>query len=253
MKRLLPFLFLLLGPVEAQVVQPIDSKLTMPAPDCAAIFRTTSAKRAVVIDNRTAACTEWVVSYSSSGLTGLTVSLESAADSNGSPSAWGTFPGASPSTLVGIGLIAGHNYQPWVSINISGLSGTGFVSGTLSGFKARPTGFYFSFVTATISNGNSLSGAVALSYATPVRITMPAGWDAARLTFQVSYDGITFNDLYDEYGQEVTIEASAGRGIRLDPKILFGAMFLKVRSGIGASPVNQTASRTIVLVTRVLQ
>lgn len=103
-------------------------------------------------------------------------------------------------------------------------------------------------VTATIALNASLSGAVHLGSGVLTGIVMPAAWDAAGLTFQVSADdGTTYNNLYDEFGAEVAVSASTSRFIRLNPTEWLGVQYLKVRSGTAAVAVNQTAARSIVL------
>ncbi len=84
----------------------------------------------------------------------------------------------------------------------------------------------------------------------PVRIIMPATWVAAVLTVQTSIDGVTFNDLYDEYGQEVSLTVGANRSIRLLPSEWAGVRYFKLRSGTSAVPVNQTADRVLTVVVR---
>lgn len=105
---------------------------------------------------------------------------------------------------------------------------------------------------ATIPAGQSLSAAVPLAVngETLVAIQMPAAWTAAALTFQAAHDDdATFVDLYNAAGVEVTIQAAQSRYIPVDPADFRGVLFLKIRSGTGAAPVNQTADRTLILVT----
>ena len=105
---------------------------------------------------------------------------------------------------------------------------------------------------ANIANGAALSAAVCLGDKILCAIQMPAAWTAADLTFQVSYDkGVTWTDLHDDGGTEVKISSPAAGEVRLlDPSGFASCMFLKVRSGVSATPVNQGAARTITLVTR---
>lgn len=105
-------------------------------------------------------------------------------------------------------------------------------------------------VTATISSGGSLSAAVPLGAATLVGISMPASWDSAGLTFQVSADGTNFQDMQTS-SAELSMTAAAGKYIAVDPTLWRGVNLLKVRSGTSGSPVNQTADRTITLVLRI--
>lgn len=103
-------------------------------------------------------------------------------------------------------------------------------------------------VEATISSGESLSAAVDLGDGALVRIAMPSSWTTADLTFQTSYDGTTYSDLYDADGNEYDVSAAASREIIVPIADLIGARYVKVRSGTTGTPVNQGADRTINLV-----
>jgi hypothetical protein len=106
---------------------------------------------------------------------------------------------------------------------------------------------------ATIAAGTALSGPCALGALTLVGISMPAVWTAAPLTFQVSPDGVTWQELYDGAGNEVTVTAAAGQFVipLADPSYLWrGVNLVQVRSGTAAAPVNQVAAAVINLVTR---
>ena len=104
--------------------------------------------------------------------------------------------------------------------------------------------------TATIANGESLSGAVDLGSASLVAIQMPASWTAASLTFQVSYDCATYADVKDELGTEFTVTAAASLVIASAAiaATFLGARYLKVRSGTSGVPVNQGAARDIKII-----
>ena len=106
--------------------------------------------------------------------------------------------------------------------------------------------------TATIAASASLSGVVTLGAGTPAAFEMPAAWDTAPLTFQTSTDGTTFQDYYDSAGNEVTVVVAAAHNINQDVGDFAGARFIKIRSGTGSAPVNQTSSRTIRVSLRVL-
>lgn len=105
-------------------------------------------------------------------------------------------------------------------------------------------------VPATIANGASLSASIDLESQSLVGIHMPATWTAANLTFQVSEDGTTFDNLYDVNGVEKTINAAASRYIYVSPAEWVGVRFIKVRSGTSAAAVNQGAAANIQLVTK---
>lgn len=108
-------------------------------------------------------------------------------------------------------------------------------------------------VAVTIAINESLSGAVAVGDGVFTGIVMPAAWTAAVLTFQASFDGTTFYNLYDEAGGEYTIAADASRYITVPAGDFAGVRFLKVRSGTAAAAVNQAAARTLSLIVRNIQ
>ena len=99
----------------------------------------------------------------------------------------------------------------------------------------------------TIANGASLSGAVDTGGGTVCGIAMPGTWTTANLTFQVSADGATYQDLYDKGGTEYTVTAAASRYIELPPADFAGIRFLKVRSGTTGTAVNQADVRALLL------
>ena len=109
---------------------------------------------------------------------------------------------------------------------------------------------YIETQTVTIASGASLSPEVALGEKTLVGIVMPAGWDAASLTFQATPDDANFSELQDGAGNAVSFTVSAGVFIAVDPTKWRGVTGIKVRSGTSGSPVNQTANRTLTLITR---
>jgi hypothetical protein len=105
------------------------------------------------------------------------------------------------------------------------------------------------FVTpVTIANAQALSSIIVCKGLKLAGILMPAAWDAAAITLQASMDGSTFLDVNDKAGAEVSITTAAGKCITLDPAPLQAFCFLRIRSGTGATPVNQTAQRVVTLI-----
>jgi len=106
-------------------------------------------------------------------------------------------------------------------------------------------------VSAVIAVDAALSAAVDLADEAPVGISMSAGWNAAAITFQISTDGVTFTDLFDSGGTEVAISSAnvaAGRYISFTALLsnsFRGSRYIKIRSGVTALPVDQTAARTL--------
>lgn len=95
-----------------------------------------------------------------------------------------------------------------------------------------------------IASGQSLSQAMLI----PGRLTgiqMPSSWTTANLTFQGSLDGVTFTNIYDAFGNEVTVDAAASELITIDD--LQSQTYLKVRSGTSGTPVTQGAARVLLL------
>lgn len=108
-----------------------------------------------------------------------------------------------------------------------------------------------STVAATIASGTSLSSGVDLGTGRLVGIIMPAAWTSAALTFQGSADGTTYADLYDDSLERMIASSGAvpSRHLLLAFGDWLGVRAIKVRSGTGASPVNQSADRVLTLVT----
>lgn len=105
----------------------------------------------------------------------------------------------------------------------------------------------------TIPSGQSMSNPALLGDHVLVGIRMPAAWDAASLTFQISYDnGASWQNLFDDGGNEVTLSPASPAGLYLavSPDPFGGIILLKVRSGTSATPVNQTATRAMTLIGR---
>lgn len=100
-----------------------------------------------------------------------------------------------------------------------------------------------------IANGASLSGAVEIGAGTLVGIQLPTLTSAA-ISFQGSFDGVTYAEVLDASSQAVEITASTGASYLQAPADLHGVPFLKVRSGTSGSPVNQGAARTISLIVK---
>jgi len=100
-----------------------------------------------------------------------------------------------------------------------------------------------------IRAGESLSERADFTNGRPVRIVTPVGWDGAVVTFQVSVDGVHFDDLYMPDGSEVSLICDGlGRAIVLSPDAAIAVSYVKYRSGYANRPVVQTAERTFLTV-----
>lgn len=108
-----------------------------------------------------------------------------------------------------------------------------------------------SAVIAKITSGAAVSAEIDLGDKTLLGIAMPAAWDAAHLTFQVSVDGgVSFQEMFTSAAAAVDITVAASQYFAIDPAMWRGVNCLKLRSGTLAVPVNQTADRLITLVTK---
>ncbi len=104
----------------------------------------------------------------------------------------------------------------------------------------------------TIAINASLSEGVFVGGGRHMAIEMPEEWTEASLTFQGSKDGVTWQNIYSDYGVEVSATVTAGTGCAMDVVALSLAPWpwLKIRSGTSASAVNQAAARTLYLITK---
>lgn len=103
----------------------------------------------------------------------------------------------------------------------------------------------YTTLTGTISSGSSLSGAIDMTDKTIWSILMPAAWTAADITFQASYDGTNYYNLY-EGGTEYQLATDANRVLTITkPQLFILVTHIKIRSGTTGTPVNQGADRAI--------
>lgn len=101
----------------------------------------------------------------------------------------------------------------------------------------------------TIEAGQSLSDGVQVGGATIIGLQIPT-IDAAKLTFQASADGVTYQNVYTVAPAEYEFPSSTGGFFvkMLAAVGIIGANWLKIRSGTAAAPVVQTADRVFQIV-----
>jgi len=100
----------------------------------------------------------------------------------------------------------------------------------------------FTAVNAKILAGQSMSASINLSAGNTgiMRIAMPNAWRSAWLTFQISYDNVTFRDVYWPTGNPVVVTVVPGATIVTDPNV-WQAAYFKFRSGSPTDPIIQPA------------
>ena len=107
-------------------------------------------------------------------------------------------------------------------------------------------------VSATIAINTAITDVIDLGDNRLHRIAMPSQWTTAALSFQVSSDGVNFNDFFDKNGEIsllATTVVAASRSILVDQAAFYGVRYLKIRSGTTGATVNQSAARALTLVT----
>jgi hypothetical protein len=158
MKKLL--LFALALPVFAQQTTP----LATPQPDCLVFFFMTGASSGVqaaltpvngtagvsgVIDNRSAACDGWTLTYTNFGFSAVSLLLQSAPNGSsalptatGVPGTWAAFAGTiltgsvNPSVSITQSEAKATGYFPFLRVNLTSKTGTGIIIGELHGWKS---------------------------------------------------------------------------------------------------------------------
>jgi hypothetical protein len=105
-------------------------------------------------------------------------------------------------------------------------------------------------VSVTISQGQSLSDIADLSAGNLVAVIAPDQWEyAAGLTFQVSNDGMNFNDLFLQGYELITLPITPGVANVVSVNFDLGWVpYLKLRSGTRQNPVPQSADRIFTLI-----
>jgi hypothetical protein len=109
-------------------------------PDCRLDFTLTSATNSSTFDNRGKLCGTWVLTYTSTGFSGLTLTVQAApATAAGIAGSWGTatgtFTGTHPATTTTHALVRLEGFHPFMRLNLSGLTGSGTVTGRLYGYR----------------------------------------------------------------------------------------------------------------------
>lgn len=146
--------------------------------DCVLSFNVTATGNSSVFDNRFTGCDNWQVYWETYGATpAATITFQQApSDSSGSSNGtWATFSGtpqlgSNPSTAT-VGTILVQNFQPWVRVNVAGLTGT--VRGAILGCKLPCSlpGGSGGGVTSDVNIVSSIPLDVVLTSPNPVPVT----------------------------------------------------------------------------------
>lgn len=111
--------------------------------DCVVSFSLAAAGSSAQFDNRNRGCTTWAITYNSTGFTALSLAFESAPNASGVPGAWVNFAGTitsgiNPNTAITQNTSAFDGYFPFIRATLSGLVGSGTVTGIYYGWRSQP-------------------------------------------------------------------------------------------------------------------
>jgi hypothetical protein len=121
---------------------------TKVAPDCQIPFAINNANLVTNSYNNLASspntgvpCPNWKLDYSSTGYSAISLVVEDAPDSSGSPGTFVTFAGSivgtgiNPNTAITSASTKFTGYFPWMRVRLASHTGTGLITGTLNGFR----------------------------------------------------------------------------------------------------------------------
>jgi len=151
-------------------------------------------------DNRSTKCSSWTMSYYSFGYSAVSIQIESAPDNNGGPGAWSIVSSPAPttgtnpltSTSGGTVTISGF-YAPWIRVNLTVATGTGFVNFSIEG-------------TNLVSKSTSGGGGGGDTITSP-NGTLSVGGTSTNTTLDVKNPQTTVNGQVCSLGGSCTISA----------------------------------------------
>lgn len=204
-----------------------SSNKTNVVPDCGPFFITfTGAIRGSSINNIASVCSLWTLAYTANGFSALSIELDSAPDSNGTPGSWVPFAGTvatgtNPSTNIQQNQATFTGFYPWVSVNVTSVTGSGSIKAVVYGYKnsAASTGGGgggggsggFNLATVTITSSDLL----ALNTTPFIAIAAPGAGKYTRLlavseSYEPGSDGYTYLGTDGEAGIEFQYGDNAG-------------------------------------------
>lgn len=130
-------------------------------PDCVVFFTLDGAGSSASFDNVDVGCTQWNVTYSNTGFSGLTLTFQEAPDAGGTPGSWVTFTGTAvvgtpAMTATTFSWFQGTGMASFTRVTLSGLTGSGSVTGVIYGWRSGSGGGSSVAVTGTVTARNQL-------------------------------------------------------------------------------------------------
>jgi hypothetical protein len=133
-------------------------------PDCQFTFTASTAAPGIAHANKGPQCPSWRFTFYSTGFSAVSIQVEAAPDVAGSPGTWAIVPTAAvseascfptgctagnPTVATQAGTFVLRTYFPWIRVNLTTATGTGFVSSYMYGYKgttasvsASPSGIF---------------------------------------------------------------------------------------------------------------
>ena len=173
-RRFLLFVLLCAAMATAQVVPDCDIKFSLTSVGARSSSTGCGQNLIGIVD--------WRLVYNSNGFSAVSVSIQDAADSSGSPGSWNDWQGSviegvNPATSTTFYTVHATGFYPWVSATIKTATGSGTVSGHLYGCRSPGCGQKLAFrgpgitadsgsTTTAISTaaGSSVTGYTQLEY-----------------------------------------------------------------------------------------
>jgi hypothetical protein len=110
------------------------------------------------------------------------------------------------------------------------------------------TPYFEQSTTVTVANGASLSGAASLKELKVLAFVTDAAWDTNAVTFQGSFDGTNFFNLWNDSAEYSIAAVPASTLVAINPVNFMGLHSVKVRSGTSAAAVNQVGATVVTLI-----
>lgn len=156
-------------------------------PDCVIDFVFTAAGQTAggsgTCGNNVAGVYEWRITYKSTGFSALSLVVQSAPDSSGSPGTWVTFVGSvvgvNPNTATDQATTDLAGFNPWVRVMLTSKTGTGTITGELYGCRQPGCSISGAAVMAVIPTPVPVDGPTAAGSPPTTPPVLVAGQDGA--------------------------------------------------------------------------